>query len=81
MAMRAGMSRARFAAHFWAVVGETPGAYLVRWRVSVPQTLLKQGRPLKLIANLVGYANGSALTRAFTATTGTSPTEWSARMR
>jgi len=62
MAKRAGMSRARFAAHFRAVVGETPGAYLVRWRVSVAQTLLKEGRPLKLIAHLVGYANGSALT-------------------
>ena len=80
MAACSGMSRARFAAHFRDVVGETPGTYLVQWRVSVAQTLLKQGKPLKLIANLVGYANPSALTRAFTATTGISPTQWAARM-
>ena len=31
---QAGMSRSTFAARFHALVGETPAAYLMRWRVA-----------------------------------------------
>jgi AraC-like DNA-binding protein len=43
----AGMSRARFAAHFREVVGATPMAYLTAWRMAIVQTMLRRGEPLK----------------------------------
>lgn len=49
-----GMSRARFAAHFGAVVGEPAIEYLAGWRLSMAQGLLAQGRQVKSIADEVG---------------------------
>jgi len=72
----AGMSRARFATKFRDIVGTTMGNYLTEWRISVAQTFLVQGKSVQLIADAVGYANASALSRAFTAHMGLSPTDW-----
>jgi AraC-like DNA-binding protein len=79
LAQHAGMSRARFAAHFRKVVGMTPFDYLTNWRLGVAQTMLRKGSSLKLIASAVGYANATALTRVFTQRLGMSPSEWLAR--
>jgi transcriptional regulator GlxA family with amidase domain len=76
LAQRAGMSRARFAAHFRQVVGMTPFDYLTNWRLGVAQTMLRKGNSLKLIASAVGYANATALTRVFTQRIGMPPSEW-----
>lgn len=76
MAALAGMSRARFAVRFKAVTGETPADYLASWRVMTAQSLLKKGRPLKHVADDVGYGSASALTRAFVRKLGCSPTAW-----
>ena len=76
LAQHAGMSRARFAAHFRKVVGVTPFDYLTSWRLGVAQTMLRKGNSLKLIATVVGYTNATALTRVFIQRLGTSPTEW-----
>jgi hypothetical protein len=38
LAQHAGMSRARFAAHFRKVVGVTPFDYLTDWRLGIAQT-------------------------------------------
>jgi len=76
LAATAGMSRARFAARFREVVGLTPGAYLGEWRLGVAQSLLRQGKPVQLVSDLVGYASASALSRAFRSRVGVSPTEW-----
>jgi AraC-like DNA-binding protein len=76
LAQSAGMSRARFAAHFRRVVGMTPFDYLTDWRLGVAQTMLRRGNSLKLIAAAVGYANATALTRVFTQRIGMSPSEW-----
>jgi len=70
------MSRSRFADEFRSVVGITPGNYLTGWRITVARELLKSGRPLKLVAEDVGYASAPALSRAFRATTRQSPREW-----
>ena len=75
----AGMSRARFAAHFGDVVGEPAIEYLAGWRLSVAQGLLTQGRQVKSIADEVGYGSPNALTRAFTQRLGQTPTEWLAQ--
>lgn len=72
----AGMSRARFANRFRDVVGQTPGAYLADWRLAVAQSLLRQGKPVQIIADSVGYGSASALSRAFRARLGCSPRDW-----
>ena len=76
LAAVAGMSRARFAARFRATVGVTPGAYLSEWRLGVAQSLLRRGKPVQVIASEVGYGSASALSRAFSAHLGLSPTDW-----
>ncbi|MEQ1527187.1 MAG: AraC family transcriptional regulator [Gallionella sp.] len=76
LAHTADMSRARFAVHFRETVGTTPLDYLTGWRISVAQTLLKSGKPLKLVAPAVGYSHPIALTRVFAKRVGVSPKEW-----
>jgi AraC-like DNA-binding protein len=70
------MSRARFAVRFKNIVGKTPGQYLAEWRLGLAQSLLRRGKPIKLIADEVGYSSASALSRAFTALRGVSPSQW-----
>jgi AraC-like DNA-binding protein len=70
------MSRSKFAEEFKRIVGNPPGDYLIEWRVSVAQGLLKKGKPVGWIANEVGYENASALARVFRKKTGLSPREW-----
>ena len=76
MAALAGLSRSAFAARFKEVVGEPPAAYLADWRMSLAQQALRQGRPVKQIADELGYANPSALSRVFTQRVGQSPRAW-----
>jgi len=76
LAAKAGLSRARFANRFREVVGQTPGAYLAEWRLGLARALLLRGKPVKVIANEVGYGNPSALSRAFRSRLGRSPREW-----
>src|SRR3546814_9495932 len=73
MAEYAGMSRTAFANTFREVVGQTPGDYLGSWRIALAQGRLREGRPMKILAEELGYANPSALSRAFTARVGMSP--------
>lgn len=76
MATRAGMSRSAFAAAFKSHVGQGPAEYLAQWRLSIAQTRLRQGSPLKAIAEDLGYSSPSALSRVFTQKVGRSPREW-----
>ena len=79
MAERAAMSRTAFANTFREVVGQTPSDYLTDWRMALAQSRLREGRPVKILAEELGYANPSALTRAFTAKVGMSPRDWLAK--
>ncbi|MGB6007208.1 cupin domain-containing protein [Castellaniella sp.] len=79
MAERAGMSRTAFANAFRDVVGLTPADYLNDWRMALAQNRLREGRPIKILAEELGYANPSALSRAFSARMGVSPREWLAK--
>jgi AraC-like DNA-binding protein len=81
MAAVAGMSRARFAAHFRATVGVPPLDYLTRWRLTLAQRQLLAGHPMKLIANDVGYDSPSALARTFRRRLGCSPAGWLGQQR
>ena len=71
-----GMSRARFAAHFLRIMGQTPFEYLTCWRIGVAQSLLKRGQPLKMVAPAVGYSSIGALTRTFAQIVGKPPMSW-----
>lgn len=76
LAELAGMSRTSFATRFRATVGQTPIDYLTRWRMSVAQQLLGQGKPVKAIAASVGYDSAAAFSRVFARTLGQSPRQW-----
>ncbi|MGB7479593.1 MAG: AraC family transcriptional regulator [Burkholderiaceae bacterium] len=80
MAERAGMSRTAFANTFREVVGQTPADYLSGWRMALAQSRLREGRPIKILADELGYANPSALSRAFVARMGMSPRDWLAKV-
>jgi AraC-like DNA-binding protein len=76
MAQEAGMSRSAFASRFKAVVGATPADYLASWRLTIAQAELRNGASVKTIANELGYANPSAMSRLFTQKVGVSPRKW-----
>lgn len=76
MAGRAGLSRTAFANMFRELVGQTPADYLSGWRMMLAQSRLREGCSLKTLAEELGYANPSALSRAFTARLGMSPRDW-----
>ncbi|NUU34468.1 AraC family transcriptional regulator [Pseudomonas sp. C2B4] len=76
LANESNMSRAAYAVHFRSVLGQTPADYLLSWRISLAQKRLREGRPITLIADEVGYESPSALARAFRRKTGCSPSEW-----
>ena len=76
MAERAGMSRARFAAHFTRTVGVPPGDYLINWRLGLARTLLRRGLPVKQVAAEVGYVSPGAFGRVFLQRLGSTPTQW-----
>ena len=74
LAARAGMSRSIFAARFRAKAGETPIAYLTRWRMMRAGEQLVRGREtVAQIAASLGYRSEHAFTTAFTRVVGTSP--------
>jgi AraC-like DNA-binding protein len=81
MANAAGMSRSAFACAFKAHVGTTPADYLLRWRMSIMQTLLRDGVSIKAAADELGYATAASLSRAFTQVIGESPRDWLRRDR
>ena len=78
MAAIAGMSRSAFAAAFKAATGATPASYLTDWRLTLAASMIRTGRPLKLIAAELGFAGTASLSRAFRQRMGMSPREWAA---
>jgi AraC-like DNA-binding protein len=76
LAQHAAMSRSHFAEVFRREVGQTPGDYLTRWRITTAQALLRRGTPLKLVGERVGYASQGGFLRAFKQTVGCSPKQW-----
>jgi AraC-like DNA-binding protein len=81
MAERAGMSRSAFAVKFKQTLGVTPSDYLTDWRMSIAKSLLISGKSVQLIADQLGYANASALSRVFAQRAGVSPRVWVSQNR
>lgn len=76
LAEQAGMSRSAFAAAFKSALGQPPAEYLADWRLALAQARLRQGQPIKTLAQTLGYANASALSRLFSQRLGRSPRQW-----
>ena len=74
----AGMSRTRFAEHFRKLVGRTPIEYLTVWRMTIARQLLGKGKPVKSVAEQVGYDSAAAFSRVFSRVTGQPPREFGA---
>ena len=68
------MSRSTFAERFRQRAGETPIAYLTRWRMMLAGEKLSQGRDtLAQIAASLGYESEHAFNTAFKRVMGISP--------
>jgi transcriptional regulator GlxA family with amidase domain len=66
LAREAGVSRATLDRRFSAATGESPGAYLTRWRMDLAARRLRDtSDSLDVIAASVGYSSGYAFSRAF----------------
>jgi AraC-like DNA-binding protein len=78
LAARAGMSRTVFARRFREKTGETPVAYLTRWRMMLAAERLVAGsETLARVARAVGYESENAFNTAFTRVMGLSPRRYS----
>lgn len=76
LAREAGMSRARFAAHFQAIIGSSPFGYLTQWRMARACQQLRTGEPIAQVALAAGYSGSVAFSRAFERELGMSPGRW-----
>ncbi|WP_417412731.1 AraC family transcriptional regulator [Hoeflea sp.] len=61
----AGLSLSRFAETFAGTVGETPAAYLRRWRLLVARQDLQKGDRVDAVARRYGYQSAEGFARAF----------------
>jgi len=61
----AGLSLSRFSETFVAVMGETPAAYLRRWRLILARQDLQKGDRVDAVARRYGYQSAEGFTRAF----------------
>lgn len=71
----AGLSLSRFAELFAEVVGDTPMAYLRRWRMTLAHQDLEKGERVQTVARRYGYGSSEALNRSFRKQFGASPKE------
>jgi AraC-like DNA-binding protein/quercetin dioxygenase-like cupin family protein len=73
----ASLSRSAFATRFAALLGEPPGAYVLRQRLErAAQLLDSTTESVGRIASRVGYTSEAAFSRAFTRAFGESPRSW-----
>lgn len=73
----AGMSRTAFASRFLEVIGQSPIAYLNRWRLDLSADLLRgQKLSMSQLISHVGYNSESAFGRAFKIQHGQPPLKW-----
>ncbi|MEO8104058.1 MAG: AraC family transcriptional regulator, partial [Betaproteobacteria bacterium] len=81
LASEVSMSPSRFSARFTASLGDSPMAYVAKWRMNVACRKLAASRmPIEQIAAEVGYESHAAFNRAFKKFVGASPSAWRSRV-
>ena len=65
LALLSGMSLSRFAETFLAEVGESPAAYLRRWRLTLARQDIAKGHRVDVVARRYGFSSPEGFTRAF----------------
>ncbi|WP_421779016.1 AraC family transcriptional regulator [Hoeflea sp.] len=73
LAVIAGLSLSRFAETFMTLVGETPAAYLRRWRLSLARQDILKGDRVDAVARRYGYGSPEGFARAFRQRYGRNP--------
>lgn len=82
LAQLVAMSPSRFAARFSAAVGESPMAYVTKWRMNVAcRRLESTNQSVDQIAAALGYESLPAFSRAFKKQVGVSPARWREKAR
>lgn len=80
LAQGVAMSPSRFAARFSAALGDSPMAYVTKWRMNVAGRLLDDSQQsISEIAADMGYENVAAFTRSFKRHLGVTPAAWRLR--
>jgi AraC-like DNA-binding protein len=78
LAARVGMSRSSLSQTFKATVGQSPMAYLTRWRMALAGDQLVQSRqPVSELSRTLGYESEAAFSTAFKRVMGCSPRQYS----
>lgn len=76
------VSPSRFAARFVEATGESPMAYVAKWRMSVAcRRLTRSRQAIEQIASEVGYESVAAFNRAFRKHLGLPPAAWRSRVK
>lgn len=74
LAHEVALSRSAFAARFTELVGESPMAYVTRWRMQLAQAWLSEADvTVSQVAMRLGYGSEAAFNRAFKRVTGVPP--------
>lgn len=73
LAQVAGLSLSRFAEVFLERVGETPAAYLRRWRLVLARQDVTKGHRIDAVARRYGFSSPEGFTRAFKKRYGITP--------
>ncbi|MFC5834453.1 AraC family transcriptional regulator [Nonomuraea insulae] len=82
LAAATSVSRATLSRRFRSALGQTPGAYVTRWRIDLASIRLRDtDEPVESISGAVGYASPHAFSRAFRRARGMAPGEYRSRLR
>ena len=77
LARALGTSRSVLAERFSRLVGQSPLQYLMRWRMQLAASMLREtGAKVGAVAAEVGYSSEAAFSRAFRKVTGVPPSQW-----
>ena len=77
LAREVALSRSALAERFSTLVGESPMAYLTRWRLALAAQTLRDGRqPISRVAEGAGYESEASFNRAFKREFGVPPAGW-----
>lgn len=82
LAEHVAISPSRFAARFMVAIGDSPMAYVTKWRMNIAGRLLDSTqKTISEISTDVGYENLAAFSRAFKRHVGIPPASWRSRQR